>query len=419
MFSKLKIIPFLLISILIATKSTKSEMKLSATESNHTLVTTITGKELVTSKTYKAYETDEWLLTLGGGEGYIGMDTFSASKATLGNWAHLMGWDTKFNSTTKYVTALISKVSMNDITSISISRSGTSYFNYANVCAYLVVSDSLDKDYALLAEITSISTTPSTYNIEPYANEKYYAIVFYNPNGVFALGGVTLSFYSINQYQYRNVRHPSDLIFGAQYVVKDDASNILDRVLIGIGAETQSYTLYSVKDNSYISVNNQNQINNFTFDFDLALVIRENSSQKFLMFDANKKEFMLGEATNFLLYLDESSIDYDLEAKLFVHFVLQNSENASGRCNEVFEIIQNVYDRLSENGKRILNNSSDNNIILVKERMAYLANIANNQILKSNLGFGQNYKPAYAHLLCFFSTFLIVIYIYKKTQIKP
>lgn len=378
MFSKLKIIPFLIISILASSQSIKNEMKLEAVNSNTTLVKTVTGQDLVTSKIYKGYEIDEWLLTLGGGDGCIGMNSFSASTATLGNWSNLMAWDTRFNSTTKYVTALISKVPMKDITSISISRSGASYFNYANVCAYLVASDSLDNTYTLVAEIPTITTTNTTYSFQPFESEKFFALVFYNPNGVFALGGVEVSFYS-RVGTLEEVTNLGDLYYGAKYVFYYGDKQISDYYSLRIGSRGDTFCFYNEENGMYLSTNTVLEIvmtanpTFFTIDSDKNLAIRDELTTKYLNYDVSSNKLHLSDHSNISVYLDTRTIDHNLEVELFTEFVLLNGEHAKGRCHEVYQCLIRAYNKLSTQAKSLFLESNKDNVVLAKERLSYLS----------------------------------------------
>ena len=74
------------------------------------------------------------------------------------------------------------------------------------------------------------------------------------------------------------------------------------------------------------------------------------------------------------LYMLDQPIDHDEEVRLFSSQVLLRGENAEGKCEETYLYLNSVYDRLSEEGKTLLLNSTSGIDNACKDRLIYLEN---------------------------------------------
>lgn len=392
----------------------KTPKKILAEEA--TLVTTFNSDSLVTSSTYQKYENNEWLLSIGGNNNGIGASSLHASKLTLGPYDYLMDFEPSFTSSTKYVSSLIAKEKMTNVHRISISR-GTSNYNYSGVKAYLVRSTSLTANYELVTIIDEITTNSVEYIFDANDEGCYYAVVFYNPVGVFLLGNVVIEFYCQSlATTFSKVRSNSQLYFGATYALACESSNIAlsydinniafigtpisvnnnkiednENVLkmkLMVGELIDTFSLLLIRDTNedeYLSNGIDNQITtsneltsseSFLITFVDGLLVLSNISRQNLVFDNSISHFIFKSSmSNLSLYLIDTPISHEEEVKVFVDMVLTRGENASGNCNEVYSYLDNVYSRLSNNAKNHIINSSDDIVLEAKERFIYLSNM--------------------------------------------
>ncbi len=415
--------PLFLLGVMIVPLLIKNQTPNRVLAEEATLVTTFNSDSLVTSSTYQKYENDEWLLSMGGNNNGIGASSLHASKLTLGSYDYLMDFEPSFTSSTKYVSSLIAKEKMTNVHRISISR-GTSNYNYSGVKAYLVRSINFTTNYELVTTIDEIATNSAEYIFDANSQGCYYALVFYNPVGVFLLGNVVIEFYCQSlATTFSKVTSNSQLYFGAIYtlvcepnnqVLSYDTNNhtifstpisvnkdiIMDnndvlklKLMVGDLIDTYSFQLVlDTNENVYVSNGTDNQIvtgneitssESFLITFVNNLLVLSNIYGQNLVFDNSISHFIFDSSiSNLVLYLIDAPISYEEEVKVFVDTVLTKGENASGKCNEVYFYLDNAYSRLSNNAKIFFINSSDDNVLEAKERLIFLSIVYNSVVSK-------------------------------------
>lgn len=408
--------PLFLLGVMIVPLLIKNQTPNRVLAEEATLVTTFNSDSLVTSSTYQKYENDEWLLSMGGNNNGIGASSLHASKLTLGSYDYLMDFEPSFTSSTKYVSSLIAKEKMTNVHRISISR-GTSNYNYSGVKAYLVRSINFTTNYELVTTIDEIATNSAEYIFDANSQGCYYALVFYNPVGVFLLGNVVIEFYCQSlATTFSKVTSNSQLYFGAIYtlvcepnnqVLSYDTNNhtifstpisvnkdiIMDnndvlklKLMVGDLIDTYSFQLVlDTNENVYVSNGTDNQIvtgneitssESFLITFVNNLLVLSNIYGQNLVFDNSISHFIFKSSiSNLSLYLIDTPISYEEEVKVFVDTVLTKGENASGKCNEIYGYLDNVFARLSSNAKEYYLDSDNDNILEAKERLMYLSNM--------------------------------------------
>ena len=409
-FLRLFFVMYSLIGVTASPSKLQEEVKTNASEV--TLVTFYTPNSLITSSNYQKYENDEWLLTLGSSNG-IGASNSYAARLTLGTYASLMAFDSSITSKSQYLSALILKTPITHLSSISLSR-GSSYGGYLSTDAYLVKASSLNSSYELVTMIDTINTTLTHYSFPVIEGSCYYALVFYNPSGSFIIGGLNLNFYSIPVQSYTKVTSDSQLYFGATYTLVDEVNqqaisinkitngyqgmtiSIVGRQIeshddilaftLDIGSLIDTYSLKLIKGahpNRYLSItleeglttsedSNDNSAITINISTSSFYVQSEN---RFIIYDEKTKMFTTSLSSSSLsLYMLDQPIDHDEEVRVFSSQVMMRGENAEGKCEETYLYLNSIYNRLSEEGKTLLLNSTREIDSACKERIIYLEN---------------------------------------------
>ena len=101
----------------------------------------------------------------------------------------------------KYLSAVISKSPLKNVSSLNIGRSGTSMGAYKGTKVYLTAASRLEDDFELVMTIDEVNTSIIEYGVPPVNEEQYYALVFYNPNGSFLIGNVTVDLYCTKEVE--------------------------------------------------------------------------------------------------------------------------------------------------------------------------------------------------------------------------
>ena len=70
-------------------------------------------------------------------------------------------------------------------------------------------------------------------------------------------------------------------------------------------------------------------------------------------------------------------IDYLKEAGALVDAVLNEGEHAYGKCEEIYNFLNNIYGRISEEGRNEFISSTDARYVEAKKRLDYLKNWTN------------------------------------------
>ena len=399
-----------LLTVATLSSNQKEEIKVNASEER--LVTNYNSTSLTTSSTYQKYENDHWLMTMGSSNGIGASNTYS-SRLTLGVNSNLMAFNPSINSTSKYLSALIFKQPISSLSSISLSR-GNSYGGFLSTNVFLVKSSSLDGNYDRVTTIDSISTTLKNYSFPPIKENCYYALVFYNPNGSFIIGGVNVNFYTKEVVSYSKVTSDSQLYFGATYTLVDETSqkaisiyesaygfsglstNIIDSQIededtllkfkLGVGLMIDTYSLQTINgssSNRYLAINDNaklaTSVNNFEAS---AFILSIDSSStrlyrndQYLTYDLYGDEFIFSSAqSNISLYILNEPIDHFEEVRIFSDQVNTRGIDAKGHCDETYQFLNSVYLRLSEEGINIFLTSMSEDDINAKHRMVYLEN---------------------------------------------
>ena len=429
-----------------------NERVVKATTNEEQLVTSFTSSSLATTSTYQKYENNDWLMTMGSSNG-IGASNSYASRLTLGTYSSLMFFDSSISSESKYLTALISKNTIRNLSSIRISR-GSSYGAYLSTKVYLVKSSSLDGNYEHVTTIETVGTTPINYSFPPISESQYYALVFYNPSGSFIIGGLTIHFYSSNVVTYSKVTDASQLYFGATYTLVDETSQkvisfdqtssgyrgvstkvshsqieeqadvLKFKLDVGVMIDTYSFQLLNGhKFDDYLAIEDNNSLTSsitnlvqsaFSLKFDNGFIDID-ADDSHLVFDEETDEFMFSTLpSNISLYLLNEPIDHLREVSVFISEVNIRGENVSGYCSETYLFLNSIYLRLSEEGVNLFLTSNDSYDISAKNRMTYLENWYNDtQPVRKVEGVVQtNYLPIL--FIIGLSTTSILIYAYIK-----
>lgn len=366
---------------------------------------TFNSSQVVSGSAYQSYENEEWLLTAGGNNNGVGVLNFptNLSLMELGVHTNLVAFDQTIGANTRYISAAISKQAVANVSSVTLSIMGTSYYNYLDVTTYLVASTSLEGDYYLVKEIKQLTTTSGSYEFDKIEQAMFYAFVFYNPQGVFLLSSVSASLYGTID-TYNKVDIATSLNFGATYVLIDETSSnaleVIDsqisqtninidnnsfsalditKFTLLIGSQINTYIFKLSEEELYLNIDNYNKLTlnheprDFSISFTPSFLISDHMSALHLAFDQVNEQFYLSPSGGLSLYRLEQALDYQLETNLFVEQVLVTGENIKGQCLEVYDFFDSVYQRLSPQAKAYFLSSDDELITGARIRIDYLS----------------------------------------------
>lgn len=396
-------------------KDNMSLPTIAAKDEENSQVVSFSSDQVVTSSNYQQYEDDNWILTVGGNNNAVGVSTTYASRATLGEFINVIAFNKEISPTSKYLSAVISKSPLKNVTSLKIGRSGTSMGAYKGTKVYLTAASRLEDDFELVMTIDEVNTSVIEYSVPPVNEEQYYALVFYNPNGSFLLGNVTVDLYCTKEVEkFIKVEASQDLYFGATYTfVSEEHGRVIgeleeeryfNSVEVAIANNSfafdpliNSFTLdygiiidtYSLKFNldRYISLMDdklkEEPIKDRGTAFLLEFIATKFSlynidKNKSIFFNENGHQFEIGESnTNLSLYILNRSIDWLKEASTLVDAVLNEGEHAYGKCEETYNFLNNIHDRLSEQGRNQFISTMDVRYVEAKRRLDYLKDWTN------------------------------------------
>ncbi|MDY0278766.1 MAG: hypothetical protein RBQ97_11855 [Acholeplasma sp.] len=403
----------LLLSLILPTQKihfTNSSHSSRVEESNKAV--TFSSSQIVTSSAYQLYEDENWVLTLGGNNNAVGVSNTYASRAVLSDYINVAAFNKDITDTTKYLSAVISKNTIRNLSSIRIGRSGSSLGAYLNTKVYLSGASSLEDDFELVTTIETVSTSVIEYNFPIINEEQYYALVFYNPNGSFLLANVAVDFYSASEIEkYVKVESSEDLYFGATYtLVNEEHNRVISEIdengqissveveiinnyftsdssvlsfILDYGSEIGTYSLnlnYESQNVSYLSISDDKLIQAPTKDknnaFSLTFENQEfniyNLNQnKTIGFNNNEFEALIG-TSNVSLYRMDNIVDHLIEASYLVEAILNEGEHAKGRCEETYYFLENIYSRLSVKAVEEFYRANDYRFVEAKSRFEYM-----------------------------------------------
>jgi len=408
------LIPLLLPLILPTQKIhfTNSAHLSQAEETNK--VATFNSSQIVTSSAYHLYEDENWVLTLGGNNNAVGVSNTYASRAVLGEYTNVAAFNKDISDTSKYLSAVISKNTIRNLSNIRIGRSGSSFGAYLNTKVYLSRASSLEDDFELVTTIETVSTSAIEHNFPTINEEQYYALVFYNPNGSFLLANVAVDFYSASESKkYVKVESSEDLYFGATYtLVNEEHNRVISEIdengqissveveiinnyfsfdssvlsfTLDYGSELGTYSLnFSYEDQNalYLSISGDKIIaastkiknNAFSLTFENQKFNIYNTDQnKTIGFNVNDNKFVtfIG-TTNVSLFRMDKVVDHLKEASYLVEAILNEGEHAKGRCEETYYFLENIYSRLSVEAVEEFYRANDYKFIEAKNRLEYI-----------------------------------------------
>lgn len=178
------------------------------------------SSEVITGTTVGEYSNEDWIVTVGGYQHLVGASTTYNARAVLGDYINVASSLPTMTSTTRNVAVVISKKPFSNISSVDYQIGTGSNGAYMGVSTYLVIGDSLTSDYTLLGELGNINTTLKTFSFDRIEEDKFYAVIFYNPNGAYNLGTVEITF---NQsLTFSKVTSSRGLYFGHTYTLVEE-----------------------------------------------------------------------------------------------------------------------------------------------------------------------------------------------------
>jgi len=404
LISLILIIFFLFVEI-----SSISEIRTNANE--NIVRSSFKSSEVITGTTVGEYSNEDWIVTVGGYQHLVGASTTYNARAVLGDYINIASSIPTMTSTTRNVAAVISNKPFSNISSVDYQIGTGSNGAYMGVSTYLVIGDSLTSEYTLLGELGNITTTLKSYPFDRIEEDKFYAVIFYNPNGAYNLGNVEITF---NQsLTYSKVTSSSDLYFGHTYTLVEEEhgkvvsslednylrsvtvdinnsqieniDNILSFTLLpGKEVDTFSLKLLNVSTTEEYLVLSEEGISTATIkgvETSLYLTERE-SSISFqsslsvsLMYESTSHSFI---TTNIphqvVLYKLDTQVDHYEEASIFIDIVNLEGSDKNGQCLTLFEYFDSIYSRLSVDAVVIYETRQDEEAIFARERMVYLSN---------------------------------------------
>lgn len=452
------LIPLLLPLILPTQKIhfTNSAHLSQAEETNQ--VATFSSSQIVTSSAYQLHEDENWLLTVGGNNNAVGVSNTYASKAVLGEYTNVAAFNKDISDTSKYISAVISKNTIRNLSSIRIGRSGSSLGAYLNTKVYLSRASSLEDDFELVTTIETVSTSVIEYNFPIINEEQYYALVFYNPNGSFLLANVTVDFYSASESEkYVKIESSEDLYFGATYTLVNeehhrviseinenghissveveiinnyftsdslvlsftlDYGSELDTYSLNLNYESQNVSYLSISDDKLIQAPTKDKNNAFSLTFENQefniYILNQN---KTIGFNNNEFEALIG-TSSVSLYRMDNIVDHLIEASYLVEAILNEGEYAKGRCEETYHFLEKIYSRLSVIAVDEFHRANDYRFVEAKSRFEYM----NTRVNSTERQLNYNINHLNSNITPYFTIFgLSVIsvafcYLFKKTK---
>lgn len=144
---------------------------------------------LVTGSGYAEYSDDNWILTMGGNNKSIGVNSKNKAKAKLGSYVNVAAG--LYTESETVISAVIAKKPLSKVTKVNISST-----NVTKDETTVTLTKSLDNSTYEIVEQKNMSTSVTETLFElPFSNENYYySIIFHNAND-FRLDECLISFF--------------------------------------------------------------------------------------------------------------------------------------------------------------------------------------------------------------------------------
>ena len=144
---------------------------------------------LVTGSGYAEYSDDNWILTMGGNNKSIGVNSKNKAKAKLGNYVNVAAG--LYTESETVISAVIAKKPLSKVTKVNIYST-----NVTKDETTVTLTKSLDNSTYEIVEQKNMSTSVTETLFElPFSNENYYySIIFHNAND-FRLDECLISFF--------------------------------------------------------------------------------------------------------------------------------------------------------------------------------------------------------------------------------
>lgn len=144
---------------------------------------------LVTDSGYAEYSDDNWILTMGGNNKSIGVNSKNKAKAKLGSYVNVAAG--LYTESETVISAVIAKQPLSKVTKINISST-----NVTKDETTVTLTKSIDNSTYEIVEQKNMSTSVTETLFEiPFSNENYYySIIFHNANE-FRLDECLISFF--------------------------------------------------------------------------------------------------------------------------------------------------------------------------------------------------------------------------------
>ena len=144
---------------------------------------------LVTGPGYAEYSDDNWILTMGGNNKSIGVNSKNKAKAKLGSYVNVAAG--LYTESETVISAVIAKKPLSKVTKVNISST-----NVTKDETTVTLTKSLDNSTYEIVEQKNMSTSVTETLFElPFSNENYYySIIFHNAND-FRLDECLISFF--------------------------------------------------------------------------------------------------------------------------------------------------------------------------------------------------------------------------------